>query len=88
MGSTSNSVNQTITKASALIVVTPYNVTTDGNPHTATGTATGVESPNPANLSGLLDLSGTTHTSPGNYTDTWTFAGDANYSMPAAPSPT
>ena len=62
-----------------LIVVTPYNVTDDGNPHTATGTATGVESPNPANLSSLLDLSGTTHTSPGSYTDTWTFAGNANY---------
>ena len=75
----SNVVNQTITKANAVIVVTPYNVTYDGNPHTATGTATGVESPNPANLSSLLNLSGTTHTSPGTYTDTWTFAGNANY---------
>ena len=80
VGSTSSTVNQTITKASALIAVTPYRVTADGNPHTATGTATGVESPNPANLSDLLNLSGTTHTSPGTYTDTWTFAGNANYS--------
>ena len=40
----------TIDKASAKIVVTPYNVPYDGNPHTATGTATGVESPTPANL--------------------------------------
>ncbi len=61
-------------------MVTPYLVRADGNPHTATGTATGVESPNPANLSSLLDLTGTTHTNPGTYTDTWTFAGNANYS--------
>ena len=87
LGSTSNSVNQTITKASAVIVITPYSLTFDGNPHTATGTATGVESPTPADLSGLLDLSSTTHTSPGRYTDTWTFAGDVNYLMPAARSP-
>ena len=69
----------TINKASAAIVVTPYDVLYDGNPHTATGTATGVESPTPANLGGLLDLSGTTHTSAGSYTDTWTFAGNVNY---------
>ena len=69
----------TIDKASAKIVVTPYNVPYDGNPHTATGTATGVESPTPANLSSLLNLSGTTHTIAGSYTDTWTFAGNANY---------
>ncbi len=69
----------TINKASATIVVTPYSVIDDGNTHTATGTATGVESPNPADLSGLLNLSGTTHTNPGDYTDTWTFAGNANY---------
>ena len=69
----------TINKANAVIVVTPYDVIYDGNPHTATGTATGVESPTPANLSGLLNLSGTTHTDPGSYTDTWTFAGNVNY---------
>ena len=79
MGSTSNVVNETITKADAVIVVTPYTVSYDGNPHTATGTATGVETPNPANLSGLLNLSGTTHTNTGSYTDTWTFAGNGNY---------
>ncbi len=79
LGSTSNVVSETITKASAVIVVTPYSVTDDGNPHTATGTATGVETPNPADLSGLLDLSGTTHTIAGTYTDTWTFAGNGNY---------
>ena len=50
-------------------MVTPYNVTYDANPHTATGTATGVSG---ENLSGL-NLGGTTHTNAGNFTDTWTF---------------
>jgi hypothetical protein len=60
----------TVSKANATIVVTPYNVTYDGNAHTASGTATGVKS---ESLSGLT-LSGTTHTSPGDYTsDPWTF---------------
>src|SRR5205807_177507 len=57
-------------KANAPIDVTPYSLTYDGNPHTATGTATGVKG---ETLSGL-DLSGTTHTSAGTYaTDVWTF---------------
>ncbi len=56
-------------KANATIVVTPYNVMYDGNPHTATGTATGA---NGGVLAGL-DLSGTTHTNAGTYTDKWTF---------------
>jgi len=59
-----------ISKADAAIVVTPYSVTYDGDPHTATGTATGVKS---ESLSGL-DLSGTTHTNAGTYnSDPWTF---------------
>src|SRR6185295_7806625 len=73
----------TITKADAIIVVTPYTVNFDGNPHTATGTATGVETI-PANLNSLLNLSGTTHTAVGDYpTDPWTFAGDFNYNADA-----
>src|SRR6185369_378009 len=68
-----------INKAEAVITVTPYSVTYDGNPHTATGTAVGVETP-PADLSSMLHLSGTTHTSAGDYaTDPWTFDGDNNY---------
>jgi hypothetical protein len=60
----------TVNRAGASIVVTPYSVTYDGNPHTATGTATGVNS---ESLSGL-DLSGTTHTNAGTYAgDPWTF---------------
>ena len=34
-------VNDSIAQATATIIVTPYTVTYDTNPHTATGTATG-----------------------------------------------
>src|SRR5205085_5815852 len=47
-----------------------YSVTYDGNAHTATGTATGV---NGESLAGL-NLSSTTHTNAGTYAgDAWTF---------------
>jgi hypothetical protein len=60
----------TINKAAATIVVTPYSVTYDGSAHAATGTATGAKG---ETLSGL-NLSGTTHTSAGDYpSDAWTF---------------
>src|ERR1700719_2920159 len=66
----SGTTHDAIAKANAVIVVTPYNVTYDGNAHTATGTATGVKN---ENLSGL-DLSGTSHTGAGTYgADPWTF---------------
>src|SRR5207249_290115 len=69
-----------VTKANAVIVVTPYSVTYNGVAHTATGTASGVESPTPVSLTSLLDLSGTTHTNAGTYaTDAWAFAGNSNY---------
>jgi len=72
----SGTVHDSISKAAATIVVTPYDVTYDGNAHTATGTATGVKG---ESLSGL-DLSGTTHTNAGTYTgDAWTFTGGTNY---------
>ncbi len=59
-----------ISKADATIVVTPYDVTYDGNSHTADGSANGVKG---EALPGL-DLSGTTHTNAGTYTgDAWTF---------------
>jgi hypothetical protein len=68
----------TITKAAALIGVTPYSVTYDGSAHTATGTATGVQA---EALTGL-DLSGTTHTAANSYpSDPWTFTDvTGNYS--------
>jgi hypothetical protein len=67
----SGTVSDTIAKASATVNVTPYNVSYDGNAHTATGTATGVSS---ANLNADLTLTGTTHTNFGTYTtDAWSF---------------
>jgi hypothetical protein len=76
-GSTSAILSQGINKANATINVMPYGVTYDGNPHTATGTATGV---NGEALSGL-DLSQTSHTNADSYTDTWTFTDTTgNYS--------
>ncbi len=58
-------------KADPVIVVTPYNVTYDGLPHTATGTATGEYG---EDLSIQLDFSGTLHTDAGVYAvDAWVF---------------
>lgn len=59
----------TILKANASCTVTGYSVTYDGSAHTATGTCTGVLG---EILSGL-NLSGTTHTNAGTYSDSWTF---------------
>jgi len=70
------SVQIIIEQATATIVVTPYDVTYDAAPHTATGTAKGVKN---EDLSALLNLSGTTHTNADTYSDTWTFAGNVNY---------
>ncbi|MGA3162031.1 MAG: MBG domain-containing protein [Terracidiphilus sp.] len=68
----SGAVNDAIGQATASISVSGYTVTFDGSPHTASGTATGVSS---VNLSGDLDLSGTTHTSAGTYSsDAWSFS--------------
>ncbi|MGH9502144.1 MAG: Ig-like domain repeat protein [Terriglobales bacterium] len=83
--STSGTVHDHIDKATANIVVTSYSVTYDGNSHTATGSATGVESPTPADLSALLNLTGTTHTGAGDYpADSWSFAGNNNYNPASA----
>ncbi len=65
----SDTITDNIDKADADITVTPYDVTYDGDPHTATGTAKGVAD---EDLAGL-DLSGTAHTNAGTYTDTWSF---------------
>ena len=66
---TSSPVVVNLRLANPRITVTPYNVTYDGNPHTATGAAIGVKS---ELLSGL-NLTATTHTVVGTYTDPWTF---------------
>jgi hypothetical protein len=65
----SGSANFTINKADPTISVTGYSVTYDAGAHTATGTAKGVLG---ENLAGL-NLTATTHTAAGNYTDGWTF---------------
>src|SRR5207248_933894 len=58
-------------KSDATIMVTPYDVTYDGDPHIASGTAKGVKA---ESLSGL-DLSHTTHTNAGTYNnDYWSFS--------------
>jgi hypothetical protein len=68
--SMSTALIQWVNKGTAAITVIPYDVTYDGNPHTATGTAIGVGG---LILSGL-DLSGTMHTKAGAYNDSWTFS--------------
>ncbi|GEM_PF-3087936 len=61
----------TVTQLAATISVTPYSVTYDGHPHTATGAATGAGG---VNLSADLDLSHTIHTNAGVYSaDYWSF---------------
>jgi hypothetical protein len=76
-GSTSAPLAQTIQKADPTVSVTGYNVPYDAQPHTATGTATGVAG---EDLTSLLHLGGTTHTAVGDYpSDPWTFDGNGNY---------
>src|SRR5207244_2102682 len=59
-------------------MVTPYNVTYDGNPHTATYTITGVNGETGATV-GTVTLN-TTHTNAATYaSDSWSFTGAANY---------
>lgn len=66
----SEEVTLTIEKADAEIEVSGYEVTYDGESHTATGSAMGVGEE--GELEGL-DLSDTTHTNAGSYEDEWTF---------------
>ena len=63
-----------------MVVVTPYTVTYDGNPHTATvASITGVNGETGATV-GTVDVSNTTHTNAGTYSsDSWIFTGTANY---------
>ena len=61
------------------MVVTPYNVTYDANPHTATYSITGVGRDTAA-AGSSINVSGTTHTGAGSYNgDAWSFIGGANY---------
>ncbi|HLF52382.1 T9SS type A sorting domain-containing protein, partial [Flavobacterium sp.] len=77
--SSSDSEDFTIGKAAAVIAVTPYSVTYDGNAHTSTFTAIGVET-SPVDLTSLMTVSGTTHTNAATYNgDAWSFSGNNNY---------
>ena len=69
----------TINKATAMVVVTPYTVTYNGQPHTATVTSiTGVNGETGATV-GAVTLN-TTHTPAATYSsDSWSFTGAANY---------
>jgi hypothetical protein len=65
----------TISQADATIKVDGYTGVYDGNPHGATGTATGAKG---ESLSGLLHLGNSFTNVPGG-TATWSFDGDNNY---------
>src|SRR5204863_511241 len=67
-GNPGGTVSDHIGAATASCSVTGYNVTYDSAAHTATGSCTGVDGP----VAGL-DLTGTTHTNAGSYTDSWSF---------------
>jgi len=68
-----------IAKANPTVIVTPYNVAYDNQPHTATYTITGVNNET-GNTVGTINVTGTTHTLPSDYpNDPWTFTGAANY---------
>ena len=69
----------TVTKADATVVVTPYTVTYNGVSHTATSASiTGVTGQTGTEV-GVVTLD-TTHTNAGTYgSDSWSFAGTANY---------
>ena len=72
------SIGLTVNKANATVTVTAYNVTYNGQPHTATYTITGVNGETGATV-GTVILN-TTHTNAGTYaSDSWSFTGAANY---------
>jgi hypothetical protein len=71
---------QLVNKANATVVVTPYSVTYDGSPHTATvASITGVNGETGPTV-GAVTLN-TTHTdaNPSGYSDSWSFVGGPNY---------
>ena len=76
--------SSTVGKATPTVVVTPYTVTYDGNPHSATVTSiTGVNGETAATV-GTVTLT-TTHTTAGTYaTDSWSLTGTANYNNVAS----
>src|SRR5439155_14756365 len=77
--STASPFTDTINKATATVTVTPYSVTYDGSPHTATYAIAGVNSEAGATV-GAVTLT-STHTAANTYsTDSYSFTPAANYS--------
>ena len=66
----SGTITDTIAKANANISVVGYNTFYNATPQTATGTAYGLN----GTVLPCRNLSGTTHTAVGTYTDVWTFS--------------
>ena len=80
----STTITDSIDKANATVVVTPYTVTYDGAAHGDVTSITGVNGETGATV-GTVDVSNTTHTNAGTYaSDTWSFTGTANYNNIAA----
>jgi hypothetical protein len=66
-----------VKKAVPTVVATPYSVTFDGNSHAATFAITGVNGDTGTAVGNVLH--NTTHTAAGNYSDEWSFKGNAHY---------
>ena len=78
--SASGVVDDVIARANAVVVVTPYTVTYDGQPHSATVTSISGVNGETGTLVGTVSVAGTTHTNAGTYAaDLWTFTATANY---------
>ncbi len=77
-GSISGTWAQQVNPATPTVMVTPYQVTYDGNGHTAGYTIVGVNGETNG-MVGTINLSATTHTNVGIYYDSWSFTGGPNY---------
>ena len=73
----------TITKATATVVVAPYNATYDGNAKSSTVTSITGANGETGGTVGAVTLN-TTNTNAGTYAGTWSFIGAANYNDIAA----
>src|SRR5207247_1298259 len=73
-----------IAKANAATTVNAFSGSYDGQAHSLTGSATGVQG---EDLSSELDL-GASQTNAGSYDVSWTFSGDSNYNSSSGSSST
>ena len=82
----STTITDIINKANASVSVAPYTVTYDGHPHTASVTSIAGVNGETGSTVGTVNLDGTSHTNAGTYSDSWSFAGTANYNDIASTS--